>query len=219
MELWLLVKEFVLENTAMITACGLVFVALLLAAIFVVKTGKSGIYFAVCAMAGGGFALFLLGFDVDFTQGAYTSAGLCVAAGTVYFFAVCGWIYKQKSWERCVRRFERARKLQYGLPDRDNTYVQARLNTVLRTETDENGLAVTERVDLGYARKMLSAVLEKPLSAGERLQAEDIGKSLGVYFQKPRWSAADLRAVNDVFSVLMKLCTKYSVGCEVSSTN
>lgn len=212
MEIWVWLKEFAAENQALVTACGLVFIALAIAAVLVVTTGKSSVYLAFCGIASGGFALFLLAFDVDFTSGAYASAGLFVAAGIIYLFAAGGLIAKQKAWERCARKFEQERRLQYGLPDRENAYVQARLNTVLRMDGEEEGLAVSERVDLGYAKKMLSAVLEKPLSAGERLQAEDVGKSLGVYMQKSRWSAADLRAVNDVFSVLMKLCAKYSVG-------
>ena len=207
MELWVWLKEFAAENQALVTACGLVFIALAIAAVLVVTTGKSSVYLAFCGIAGGGFALFLLAFDVDFTSGAYASAGLLVAAGITYLFAAGGLIAKQKAWERCARKFEQERRLQYGLPDRENAYVQARLNTVLRMDGEEEGLAVSERVDLGYAKKMLSAV-----SAGERVQAEDVGKSLGGYMQKSRWSAADLRAVNDVFSVLMKLCAKYSVG-------
>ena len=212
MEIWLLIQEFTAQNRELVTACGLVLSALIVGACLVVTTGKSGLYLAVCGIAGGGFALFLVGFDMDFILGCYASAGLCIAGGVVYLFAGCGVIAKQKAWERCAREFEQARRLQYGLPDRENAYVQERLNTVLRMDGQEEDLAVAERVDLGYAKKMLSAVLEQPLSAGERLQAEDVGKSLGLYMQKSKWSAADLRAVNDVFSVLMKLCAKYSVG-------
>lgn len=214
MEIWASFKEFVGENRELVTACGVVFIALLIAAALVVATGKSGVYLAFCGIAGGCFAFFLLRFDVDFTSSAYAAAGLLTAAGIIYLFAAGGLLAKQKAWERCARKFEQERRLQYGLPDRENAYVQARLNTVLRMDERQERLAVTERVDLGYAKKMLSAVLEKPLSAGERLQAEDIGKSLGVYMQKSRWSTDDLRTVNDIFSVLMKLCAKYSVGAQ-----
>lgn len=212
MGFWQTVRMFTQENTELVWACALAVFLLCLGVFLVVNTGRAGVYLAVSAVAGGAFALFVLAYKIEAMITAYTASILFILDGVLYLLAVAILHSRQKVWERRARRTEDARRLLYALPDRENTFVQARLNTVLRTDYGEDGLPTTEQVDLGYAKKLLADVLAKPLSAGERLQAENIGKTLGVYLQKPRWSATDLRAVNDTFSVLMKLCSKYSVS-------
>ncbi|MBQ7913313.1 MAG: hypothetical protein IJ308_08405 [Clostridia bacterium] len=212
MEFFWKIRELVAQNRELVIACIAALVLLSVAALLTVKTGRSGIYLAFSVAIGGGFALFALAFKIRFRLGAYAGAALCVFDGIIYLLAVCGLVAREKAWARRAHRREQVRKLQYCLPDRENTFVQARLNTVLNTTYGEDGLPVTEQIDFGYARQLLAALREKPLSVGEKLQAEDIGKSFGAYLQKPHWSVADLKAVNDAFSALMKLCAKYSVG-------
>ena len=212
MGMWWTVREFVAQNLALVLACSVAAMVVCVAAVLVVKTGRSGLYLAFSVITGGGFALFALSFHLEFRLGAYAAAALCVLDGVGYLFAVCGVLIRERTWQRRARRAEQARRLQYCLPDRENSFVQARLNTVLKAADGEDGLPVAEQIDLGHARRLLAEVLEKPLSVGEKLQAEDIGKSFSIYLQKTRWSVADLRAINDAFSALMKLCTKYSVG-------
>ena len=212
MEFFLKIGEFIAQNRALVAVCVSAVILLCAAAILTVKTGRSGLYWACSVAIGGGVALFALGCKIQFTIGAYTVAVLCVLDGVGYILAACGLLARERAWTRRAERREAARKLQYCLPDRENSFVQARLNTVLRTDCGEDGLPVSEQIDLGYARMLLAALREKPLSVGEKLQTEDIGKSFGAYLQKPHWSVADLRAVNDAFSALMKLCAKYSIG-------
>ena len=212
MGFWQIIRGFTQENTELVWACALAVFLLCAGAVLVVNTGRAGVYLAVSAAAGGAFALFALGYKIRITLVAYTAAILVILDGVLYLLAFSILISKQKAWERRARRAEDARRLLYTLPDRENTFVQARLNTVLRTDYGDDGLPTTEQVDLGYAKKLLADLLAKPLSAGERLQAEDMGKMIRAYLQKPRWTAADLRTVNDTLSALMKLCSKYSVS-------
>ena len=207
-----IVREWIAQNKALTIACATALVLLCVAAIATVKTGRSGVYLAFSVAIGGGFALFALSFPIRLRYCAYALAALVVCGGVGYLLAVCGLTAREKKWARRAERREELRRLQYCLPDRENTYLQARLNTVLSGNYSEDGMPVTEQIDLGYARQLLATLREKPLSVGEKLQAEDIGKSFGVYLQKPRWSVADLKAVNNAFSALMKLCAKYSVG-------
>ncbi len=211
--MWILewLVAFTVRNTALITACGVVFIGLLLAAIAVVKTGKSSVYLGAAALLSGAWSLFAIVYNIQWKIATCCAAILWILGGITYLFAFCGLIARGKALDRKARQAEIKRRLQYVLPDRENTFVQARMNSVLRACDGEN-FSVAERADVGYARKMLSAVLEMPLSAGERLQAEDVGKMLSLYMQKERWSVSDLRAINDAFSVLLKLCAKYSVA-------
>ena len=207
-----IIRAFIADNWALVIACGVAVIILCMAAGLVIKTGRSGLYLAISVAMGGGFALFALSFRLEARLGAYAAAALCVLDGLGYLLAVCGLILRERMWQRRARRAEQARRLQYCLPDRENSFVQARLNTLLKADSGEDGLPVWEQVDLGHARRLLAEVMEKPLSVGEKLQAEDIGKSFSIYLQKTRWNVSDLRAINDAFSALMKLCTKYSVG-------
>ena len=212
MEFWQTIRAFTQENTELVWACALAVFLLCVGVFLVVNTGRASVYLAVSAVAGGAFALFAFGYKIEIMLVAYTAAILFILDGVFYLLAFAILSSRQKAWERRARRAEDVRRLLYALPDRENTFVQARLNTVLRTDYGEDGLPTTEQVDLGYAKKLLADVLAKPLSAGERLQAEDMGKMIRTYLQKPRWTAADLRTVNDTLSALMKLCSKYSVS-------
>lgn len=150
---------------------------------------------------------------------------LCIALGIAvllavavssfwYFLTLFIWLCRKRIQRRKARRAEIARRLQVTLPDRENSYVRARLNTVLQVpqERDYKKSADGAPARLSYARKLLARVREEELSTAERLQAEDIGKIFALYLQKPRWSSEDLRTVNDTFSVLLKLSAKYAVA-------
>ena len=148
---------------------------------------------------------------------------ICIALGVAvalsvgvssfwYFVTLFIWACRNRIRKRRARRAEIARRLQYALPERDNTYVRARLNTVLQPqEGDYKRVDSGEPVRLSYAKKLLARVREAELSTAERLQVEDMGKTFAFYLQKPRWDSADLRVVNDTFAALLKLSAKYAV--------
>ena len=150
---------------------------------------------------------------------------LCIALGVAvllsvavssfwYFLTLFIWLCRKRKQKREARRAEIVRQLQYTLPDRENSYIRARLNTVLQApqERDYKKMADGEPARLSYARKLLSRLRAENLSSAERLQAEDIGRIFTLYLQKPHWSGEDLRVVNDTFSALLKLSAKYAVA-------
>ena len=150
----------------------------------------------------GGFMYFLLGM-----------------AGAVFitFLIFLGVKIRQKT----TKNKKNQRKLIYKLPDRENTYIRARLNTVLQAKTkaiDELGFDCAETLrtetaaySFGYARELLSKVKEAPLTLIERAQAEEIGKLFGLYLRKTAWNANDIHVLSDAFSALLKLSAKYAV--------
>ena len=150
--------------------------------------------------------------ELCFVLGAAVAVSVLVSSFW-YFVTLFVWLCRKRAKTRRVCRMERMRQLQYALPDRENTYVRARLHTVLQPqERDYKQLADGEPVRLSYAKKLLARVREAELSTAERLQAEDIGKVFALYMQKPRWDSADLRVVNDTFAALLKLSAKYAVA-------
>ena len=215
MQYWWWVKDFLVQNRALALACGLAVLLLVCAAFLVMKTGRSGIYLAFSAMAGGGFALFVRHSRTSLVLGVEALACLCVVGGVVYLLAVCGVSVRERRWARRAKRAQDGCRLQCDLPKGKNSFVQARIKDIVQAEQGTDGLPRIERIDVGYARSLLAQLNEKPLSVGEKLEVENMQRLLGAYLRKPCWSVDDVRVVNDLLSALMKLCAKYSVGCSV----
>lgn len=112
------------------------------------------------------------------------------------------------------RKRERAkivRKLEYTLPDRENRYLRDRLHTALyygRAEKEERAESV---LHLEYVKKLLENVHNAPLAPAERLEAESMARLFHAYLDKNKWTSEDVRAVNDLFTRLLKLSAKYAV--------
>ena len=204
-----LVQNFIRENAAFACACGVGYFAFVAGAFFVSATGRAEVYCGISAALFGGWCIFATAYGLAWELALYGGAGLCVLGSVIFLGALASNALQTSAYKRAKAEEEgRQRRLQRILPNRDSAFVRARLNTLLGGESD-GGAA---RVDMGYARKLLLSVQEKPLTFGERLQAEDLEKVFAAYLKKPTWTAEDLREVNDTFSVLMKLCAKYSVA-------
>ncbi len=135
-----------------------------------------------------------------------------IATGVAYALSFWWIALRRMAAERKSRRKEEGRRLKFVLPDRDNAYVRARLNTTLQTESKEFDLdKESAGVRLEYAQKMLAKVREVGLSPIERLDVEEMSGLVALYTKKERWSGSDMRALNEVFARLLKLSAKYEV--------
>lgn len=136
------------------------------------------------------------------------STAVVLFAAGLGFFVLAEILRLAKGLQR--RKFLRARQVEYTLPDKENSYVRARLSTALRCD----GAAEEEReeyfVCLSYARELLAKLKGAPLSQAERLELEGLEGVFAVYFHKPKWSANDLLTVNGACARLIKLSAKYA---------
>ncbi len=118
--------------------------------------------------------------------------------------------------KRKRKRAETERGIEFALPSQENTFVRARLNTVLRIP-DEKGMEREEEIPfeelpkLSHARELLAKVKASPLSGAERLETEELAKTLNVFLRREGFSTEDLRILNDTFLRILKLSAKYSV--------
>lgn len=125
--------------------------------------------------------------------------------------------------EKSMRKKEKKRRMQaelkrreqFVLPDKDNSFIRARLHTALQDANtsllqESNGVK-QESFRFDYVRKLLTRLKNAPLSTAERLQTEDLEKTLGYCLQKERLHTDDVRLVNDTFSAVLKLAAKYAV--------
>lgn len=203
---WL--KEIFAGGATLITVFGVATGLFLIATVLAYVLNGKGIFGAIAMATGGGTWITLAAIGTEWTKILACCALLAVFGGGLYLLLFCLLSVRETVRERRKRRAEIRRRLQYTLPDRDNSYVRARLNTALQPEREEE---TNERVDLDYARGLLARIKEAPLSRAERLETEEISRLVALYIEKKAWSATDLRAVNDAFSRMLKLSAKYAV--------
>ncbi len=151
---------------------------------------------AAVLLAGGCFALLTV-----FAMGKLT---LTVAKG------VKGAVKRGRL--RKLRRAEIQRQLQYVLPDGGDSYVRSRLHTALGEGTEESVSRQNVGVRLDYARKMVAKIRESKLSPVERLEVEEMARLVSLYLRQEKWTGGDLKAINEVFTRLLKLSAKYEVA-------
>lgn len=175
-----------------------------------------GVYLTWVFFGIGGVLLTLLLTGTGMRLGAYVLVGTLFGQGGICFLAtacLCGLSYEERNTPNPSSK-NKKRKIEYTLPEQDNTYIRSRLNTVLRDPSaqgvENNGYKETVR--LAYARKLLERVKEAPLSVAERLETEEISRTFALYLSKAEWGAKEYRTVNELFSVLLKLSAKYSVA-------
>lgn len=172
---------------------------------------STGLYAAFGAIVFGGLTAWAFAINAPIKTCGGALGVLVAEFGVLYLLLFVFLRIKEKIALRKEKRKEIERKLQYTLPDRDNSYLRERLSTVLRAEENSEGEARFEAVRFLHARELLAKVKEAPLTRAERLETDEISNLIGLYLQKPRFSFEDVRVVNDTFSRLLKLSAKYSV--------
>lgn len=139
-------------------------------------------------------------------------------SGVCYLGLIAGFEVRKKIQARRRNREQILRKLKFTLPEKDNTYIRDRLNTILNVEKTEKSEEKASQMEDGsdslrleHVRKLLTKVKDAPLTQGERLEAEEMSKMFSAYLRKSKWSPDDVHMMNELFSCLLKLSAKYSV--------
>ena len=178
-----------------------------------------GFFVAFAVMIVGGCVFVLLGTERAVLSTVSCLIGLCFMAAFVYVLLTCALIIRAVVLRRKKRRAEILRKVQYTLPEKDNSYIRSRLNTALNAANvpthkemplpkDEG---VKEDFQAGYARKLLAKLQEAPLTKAERLEMQEVSRLFSAYLKKSRWTVEDVRLINDMFSYLLKISAKYAL--------
>lgn len=173
----------------------------------------SGALNCLC-LAGGAIAAFFCRLSLGF---CYVYFAVLIATACVLYLFVALCLHIRKAWQaRKRKRANWEKKLQFTLPDKDNAFVRARLNTVLslQEKTDDAEWVEERKQDsftLSHARELLVKLKNKNLSLADRLETDEIAQTLKLYVRKENLTANDLRAVNDTLACLLKLSAKYAV--------
>ena len=117
----------------------------------------------------------------------------------------------EKQRAKKLRQREEAQRLLFTLPDKENSFVQERLQTTLRVASESSRLPFSDDLQLEYMRKCISKLKSAKLSPADRLAVENYSKILTAYMSSEGLSASELQGLNDTFSALLKLCGKYAL--------
>jgi hypothetical protein len=127
---------------------------------------------------------------------------------------VCAFFYA--AWKRKrkkARKAERARRVEFALPEKDNSFIRERLFSVLQDPKNkiDPKQYTEENLQITYVQDLFVKLSTAPLSVAERLSVEDTAKLLKAVFSRGKWTAEELRIMNDCFSSLLKISAKYAV--------
>ena len=190
-------------------ATGAFFIAALLA--FLLK--DRALFLSFSAIVSGVAYAFIIGAEEGATATSLGVSALLVGFGLSYSATLIAFNIRSKVLKRRIQREEMLRKLKFTLPDKDNSYVKNRLNTVLQPESkaepELDGEKKTFRLE--HARQLLAKIKEAPLTRAERLEMEELSKLFNAYLKKYKWTSEDVRLLNEMFAYLLKLSAKYSV--------
>ena len=179
-----------------------------------------GFYLSFCAMIISGAIIVFMAAEKPISFLLTCMMGLSFFAAAFYALLTCALIIRTSILRRRKRRMELLRKVQYTLPEKDNTYIRERLNTALKSanaplyKSSDNAvkeLGNKENFQTDYAGKLLQKVQEAPLTKAERMEMEEVSRLFSAYLKKSRWTVDDVRLMNDMFSYLLKISAKYSV--------
>lgn len=192
--------------------------ALLISVIVSYFCKSERLYYALNVTIGGGvgLAIFVTQMSSEGRQICWSFLALC--AGIGYASLLLVFHLDNQREERKKKRAQILRKLQFTLPDKDNTYVRSRLNTALRTQEKDEKPSIeldcenkNELLRLEHVRKLLSRIKDAPLNKAERLETEEMAKMFSAYLHKNKWTPSDVRVMNELFSALLKIAAKYAV--------
>lgn len=130
--------------------------------------------------------------------------------GGIALVWLISWLRKKAK----ARRKKRYRKIEYTLPERNNSYIRDRLQTALQMSNRiDEGVYSREEIGLrfGYAQNLVKGLQGEPLTVVERAEVNEMLKILSVCFEKEEWSRAELITLNDIFMRLLKLSAKYEI--------
>ena len=208
------------DGNGILFAAAIIGGVLLLVAVLAAYLCKNGGVYAGCAAAIiGGLEWVIFATETAVRAAAFFRAVAWLAVGALGLLTLSILALARRLARRNRGLITAATKRGDLLPERDNTYVRARLHTALRVEEDGAVSNVRKSVPyenrgavrLGYARRLLAGVQDAPLTPAERLETDTLARAFAEYSVCEKWDTEQLRAVNELFARLLKLAAKYSV--------
>ena len=141
-------------------------------------------------------------------------AFLCILISLTSFLYFCICAYVDISaclLQRKKRRKEQAKQRLFTLPDKENSFVQERLQTALHIRKKDEVMLSAEQLHLEYMRKILTRLKSAKLTPSDRLAVENYSRLITCYMSSGQLSVEETQGLNECFGNILKLCGKYAV--------
>ncbi len=203
---------FFMESLAVVIMFFAFLFVLILSSALAYRYASGSIFFAVIAILLGVAVLVLKGENIHIVNAMPLFAFLFIAVGVAYLlFFVCVKLSLRRKRIRAEREIK-ARELRYELPQRDNTFVRARLGGMYVDEGGEGKDVVGDmKLRFTYAQNLLGKIRLQALGTTERMEMDELAGVFAVYAKKEGYVKEDVRLINDAFSRVLKLAAKYAV--------
>ena len=172
---------------------------------------STGSYTAMLFIALGIFTVAVVSGGMRLKIGLVCLALLSIYGGFIYLLLFFILAIRNRISERKRRRAEIRRKLQYTLPNYNNTYLRERLQTALHTSCEGMQNNMEKPLRLHYVMELLSKLKASPLTIAERLRVDEMGKYVALCQQKEEWTLEETQAINDTLAQLLKISAKYDL--------
>ena len=200
------------ENIPLLIIFSATFFALNVAVYLSYSSNTTSVFIALSLIIGGSAWLISAVYKVRIEYALRPTAVLCVYGGTAYVILRIILGVKRKIIERKAKREQIERSLQFTLPEKDNSFIRARLNTVLKpTKVKESERMEIGKIEFSYAKALLEKLTDCRLSTADGLKAQSLMEIIGEYAVKPTCTTGELAKLSEAFSTLLKLSAKYAV--------
>ncbi len=204
--------SFFLENSLLAIIFVSFFAVLLLTSFISYHLSSGGLFLAVIAVLLGVSSLVVKGQGLAFLSVVPFFALLFITVGGAYLLVFTLVKIRQKRARIRAEREFKAREMRYVLPQKDNTFVRARLGSFAKESKVESQDVVGDMsLRFTYAKNLLEKLRLQSLGATERLEMDELASVFALYAKKDKFVGEDIRLVNDAFSRVLKLAAKYAV--------
>ena len=200
------------ENIPLLIIFFVAFFALNVAVYISYSSNTTSLYVALSLMVGGGAWLVSALYKVRIEYAIRPTAILCVYGGTAYLILRFILSVKRKIIARKAKREQVERELQFTLPDKDNSFVRARLNTVLKPQkTEDVETSEIQKIEFAHAKALIEKLKACRLTTADGLKIQSLIETIGTCATSSTCTTSELNQLSEAFSTLLKLSAKYAI--------
>lgn len=200
---------FFQKLSLVIAFIGLIF-TLTIAAMFSRYTHNNSLFFSFLSISLGVVLFIFMANDIAIFEAVPFFAALLIAVGATLLLCFIFVSISSRKKRLKEEREKQVREMRYTLPQKDNTFIRARLN-VVSEDMGEKSDGEEIKLRFTYAKSLLEKLRLQTLTMTERLEMDELANVFAVYAKKETYAVEDVRLISEAFARVLKLSAKYAV--------
>ncbi len=198
------------QNTLLVIAFFSLIFVLTIAVMLSRYSHNNSVFFSFLSISLGVVAFIFTANGIALSNAVPFFAAMLIAVGGMLLLCfVCVNVSSRKR-RRKEEREKQVREMRYTLPQKDNTFIRARLN-VVSEEISEKNDGEEIKLRFTYAKNLLEKLRLQTLTLTERLETDELANVFAVYAKKETYAVEDVRLISEAFARVLKLSAKYGV--------